>query len=289
MIPVIGIASGLGAGNAGCQQGPLDIQKKCILPAEWIKMINLKQGIEDKWEHIALLNQELAQTAFLAAAHNPFTLVIGGDHSCGIGTWSGISEAYRSRGEEIALLWIDAHMDSHRPETSESGNIHGMPVATLLGHGYPKLTHILSNHPKIKPENLFLIGIRSFEPPEKEFLEKHNVRIYYIEEVIERGLTAVFSEILAYLSKRKLKYGISLDIDAFDPLEITATGTPVDNGIDAFQFVEKYALLQNYPPIAFEFVEFNPSRDRGNASLMLIQKMLQRVIEVQMENAKVPA
>jgi arginase len=225
-----------------------------------------------KWEQIPALNTQLAKAIFSCATKHPFVVSIGGDHSCAVGTWSGIAEALQ---KDIGLIWIDAHMDSHTPETSESGNIHGMPLAALLGHGSPSLTHILSEKPKIKPENLFLVGIRSFEEGEKKLLDTLGVRVYFMDEVIQRGLSAVLSEILEKLSH--IPYGISLDVDFFDPSAIIATGTPVPGGAHPEEFLDSYSLFEAHPPIAFELVEFNPSKDTDNTTLNHVLNILKRV------------
>jgi arginase len=274
----IGLASGLGGRHPGAGEGPPLIQKTLPFYVEWKEMIFPDKEIGHKDEHISLLNTELAEKTYTATKNYPFTVVIGGDHSCGIGTWSGIATAQG----EIGLLWLDAHMDCHRQETSETGNIHGMPLASLLGYGSSKFTEILHKSSKIKPENLFLIGVRSYEPPEKELLESLNVRIYYIEEVKARGLQTIFEEILIYLTAKKIKYGISLDIDFFDPSCMSATGTPEENGLLLDDFLRSYSIFDRYPPIAFEFVEFNPPCDQGE-SLKGIHTLLSKVVEKRME------
>jgi arginase len=258
MIPVVCLASGLGAGNDGCGKGPLLIQSRLSFETELRALIEPEAGELNKLDHISLLNQRLAEATYKSLKDNPFTLILGGDHSCGVGTWSGVSEALRETGEDLALLWLDAHMDSHTPDTSESGNIHGMPVASLLGHGSSCLTKIFSEHPKVKPENVFLLGIRSYETPEKVLLERLGVRIYYIEEVLSRGLSTIFSEIVDHLAAKQLKYGISLDID---PAE----------------FLQSYPVLASHPPIAFEFVEFNPDNETNSQSLDWTLKILNTV------------
>lgn len=279
MVPVIGIASGLGGHHSGSSFGPELIQEKFSVNVNWKKMIHPESEFVNKNQQISLMNQMLAEETYESVLQHPFTMVIGGDHSCAIGTWSGVAEALRTRGEELALLWIDAHMDSHTPETTPSGNLHGMPLATLLGHGPQHLTQMLSALPKVKPENVFLIGIRSYEDAEKLLLEKLNVRVYYIEEVQERGLKAVFSEIIENLSSKKMPYGVTLDIDFFDPEIMSATGTPVDNGIDPQEFIENCYFFDTYPPVAFEYVEFNPPQDKENQSLDWTVQILQRVVE----------
>lgn len=272
-IPYLGLASGIGGGHAGSKEGPLLIQHEWP-QADWKRMVQTEHQTEDRLNEIASLNQELAQLAFQYLLESPSLIVVGGDHSCGIGTWSGVSESLAREGKEMALLWCDAHMDSHTFETSESGNPHGMPLAALLGYGSKKLTHILSDRAKVKPENLFLIGIRSFEAPEQELLNRLGVRIYYMEEVKQRGVQAILEEILVQLKAKNLPYGMSLDIDFFDPEEMCATGTPEPGGPKVEEFLQSAAALKAYPPKAFEFVEFNPPCDPQGISLPKVKQIL---------------
>lgn len=279
MIPFIGLASGIGGGDPGSYAGPLLIKKKFVSRADWKAMISADPAEESKIDQISSINKKLAAETYHSAKSHPFTVVIGGDHSCAVGTWSGISEAKRSIGEDIALLWFDAHMDGHTFETSDSGNIHGMPLAALLGYGSAHLTDILSANPKLKPQNVFLIGVRSYEAAEQTLLERLGVNIYYMEEIRQRGLKPILSEILARFSAKKLPYGITLDIDFFDPSKIGATGTPVAGGVDPKEFLLCHPLFKAFPPIAFELVEFDPARDDSQGtSLQQILGLLEWVL-----------
>ncbi|MBS0655995.1 MAG: arginase [Verrucomicrobia bacterium] len=279
MIPCLGVASGLGGSHRGSEKGPIVIRERISLPVDWKEMLCPTPNVQVAWEEIPVLNEKIARITFSHTMQAPFSLIITGDHSSGVGTWSGVAEAQRQKGQELGLIWMDAHMDAHVPETTPSGNIHGMPLAALLGHGAKNLTHLLSEHPKIKPENLFLVGIRCYEDEEKELLEKLNVRIYYIEEVKSRGLSQVLSEIVNTFSERQLSYGVSLDIDFFDPSVMPATGTPEANGVDPDEFLAAYELFDSYPPVAFEFVEFNPPLDTNDESLRRVDTILHRVVQ----------
>ena len=276
MIPWIGLASGIGGSNSGSGEGPLFLKERLpsqfecrsiILPDPKIKMIS---------ESIAKSNRKLAELSYDLAEENRFFLSIGGDHSSAIGTWSGVASALRGKGD-IGLIWFDAHMDSHTPQTTETGNIHGMPLAVLLGHGEAELTHISDPHPKIKPENLALIGIRDFERGEAELLKELNVRIYFMEEVADRGVDVVMEEALKIVSRNTIGYGFSFDLDGLDPRFISAVGTPVDNGISPDAFLSTLSLLEQFPPLAFEIVEYNPSLDPELKTLYFIQQLLQAI------------
>ncbi len=136
-------------------------------------------------------------------------VVIDGDHSCAIGTWSGVYSALAQQiaNPQLGLIWIDAHMDSHTMATSPSGAIHGMPVASLLGHGETKLCRIASNANKIQPANLCLIGIRSFEPAEAQLLNKLGVKVFYMKDIHEHGFQQVFEHAKTHVTQNSDKYG----------------------------------------------------------------------------------
>jgi arginase len=272
MIPCIGLASGLGAGNKGCGEGPL-VLKEQLSNLDWKGLVLPTMPSSEITNCIAHYNQKLAHLSFSSAQEGSFFVSIGGDHSCGIGVWSGVSSAIQEKGD-LGLIWIDAHMDSHTPETSESGNIHGMPLAVLLGKGDERLTSIGGSFPKVRPENVVLIGIRSFETGEAALLKELNIRIFYMEEIFEKGLEAVFKEALEIVSRNTFGYGISFDLDSIDPATVSAVGTPVDGGIDPEEFFQSLSIFQQYPPLAFELVEYIPSLDSKFQSLNFIQQLL---------------
>ena len=271
----LGLASGIGAGNKSCGEGPLVLKEGLHkLPLLWERMIipdNTPMG--DPCTQIALLSTQLAKETLRLSQRKKFFLVFGGDHSSAIGTWSGIAEAYRLQGE-IGLIWVDAHMDAHTRETSPSGNIHGMPLATLLGYGDARLTSILSAHPKVKPENIALIGIRSYEPGEAQLLQHLGVKIYYIDEVHQRGFSSVLAECIAKLQQQTVGYGISFDWDVIDPAVVGAVGTPVPNGINAGEAMEALSILKAHAPLAVELVEYNPSLDPQKQTLAFVETFL---------------
>ena len=134
------------------------------------------------------VSAQLAHYVFDSTFNQRCFLTLGGDHSCAIGTWSGAASALAQQQKELGLIWVDAHMDSHTHDTSTSHNIHGMSLAALLGHGRPALTNILSSHSKLKPENVYLIGVRSYEQAEQDLLERIGVKVFYMQEVAEKSL-----------------------------------------------------------------------------------------------------
>lgn len=278
----IGLASGIGAGNDGCAEGPLFLKENLkIKELQWDKIIVPDPNNKNKNDYNALasLNEQLSKESFRLSEKGAFFLSFGGDHSSAIGMWSGVSYEKMKKNQDIGLIWIDAHMDSHTDKTSGSGNIHGMPVAALLGYGDPRLTGILSNLPKIKPENVILIGIRSFEPEEEAFLKKLNVKVYYIDEVLKRGFKVVLEEALEEILKRTDCYGVSFDLDVVDPKFVEATGTKVPNGIHADDAIDAMTVFTSKQlPVAFELVEYNPKLDSELKTLQFTETLLKKLI-----------
>lgn len=283
IIHLLGYGSGLAAADPGSADGPQVMRQSPYLAAmtekglqlKWEEMIKpANQTDQTKLAVISDLCLRLATQTNKLVANKKFFTVMGGDHSSAIGTWSGVSHAMRAQGP-VGLIWIDAHMDSHTPHTSLSGNIHGMPLASLLGYGMPSLTKILDTDPKLKPEHLCLIGIRSFERGEAALLKELNVRIFFMEEVKQRGLAAVMKEALMIVSKGTAGFGMSLDMDGFDPNDAPGTGVPVPNGISARELCSALQILVNEPHfLGAELVEFDPHRDQKHKTEKLVSHLL---------------
>jgi arginase len=280
-IPFIGYASGIAAGNVGCGDGPSTLQKSDFakqleeknITIEWIDVLypDFSQPILPTVTDLCF---RLAQhTAEFTRQKQVFT-ILGGDHSCAIGTWSGVASTLRHEGP-IGLVWIDAHMDSHTPETSESGNIHGMPLATLLGFGAPTLVQLMTQSPKIRPEHVSLIGIRSFEPAEVKLVERLGVRVYYMDEIKERGIAIVLQEALARAQQGTVGYGMSIDVDGLDPLDAPGVGTPVINGIRCQDLCNALSIIRDDSRLlGVEIVEFNPHCDENRRTEATIREMV---------------
>lgn len=269
-IPTYSYSSGIGAGNSGCADGPEVLHEhfRNLKSQGEVKPIKQTQRM-DSLPEIARLCTELAHYTANSIKKNELFLVLGGDHTMAIGSWSGVAHALRAKGD-IGLIWIDAHLDSHTPQTSESGNIHGMPVAHLLGHGDKALTQILDSQPKIKPEHLFFIGVRSYEPAEVKFLNSLGVRIYFMEEVKERGLSAICNEISVKL-RDTAGVVLSLDVDGIDPKWAPGTGVPVEDGLQPEELYDALKLIkQKNHLVGIEIAEFNPHLDLNGITLKTI-------------------
>jgi arginase len=191
-------------------------------------------------------------------------VVIGGDHSCAVGTWSGVAAALyrRAPSQRLGLVWIDAHLDAHTPETSPSQMPHGMPIAALLGHGSPDLTAVLDERPKLLPQHLVLIGPRSWESGEAALLAGLGVRVITGEEVVRRGVAACLEEAIARVTDGTAGWGLSFDLDALDPLDAPGTGARVEQGMRVAEVAAALRGLGCDPRfLACELVEYNPELD----------------------------
>jgi arginase len=286
-IALLSYASGLGARLSGCGQGPIQLRTSPYIDKlqhclEWdtaLEPQEFNQGLA-ALNSIADLSQKLAMAAARLIRKQQFFITLGGDHTCAIGTWSGVAGALDP--QSLGLIWIDAHLDSHTPQTTHSGNIHGMPAAILLGYGPPELTQVFSHKHKLRPENMCFIGIRSYEPEEQHFLEKMNVRIFYMAEIQKRGITAVFEEAISHVKKNSDFLGVSLDLDAISPEFAPGVGSPEPNGIDPNSLYQGMALiLKQKELIAAEIAEYNPSLDQGFKTEQIIASIIAQIVQNQ--------
>lgn len=194
-------------------------------------------------------------------------LVLGGDHSIAIGTVSGVAEYYRQRQERIGLIWVDAHADMNTPDSSPTGNIHGMPLATVLGMGVPRLVEMGGFHPKVRPENVGLIGIRNLDETEKQLVQKSGLNAYTMRDIDERGMKAVMEEALQHATNGTAGVHMSFDLDGMDPAQVPGVGTAVRGGInwrEANLIMEMLADSQKMTSL--EITELNPILDIRNQS-----------------------
>ncbi len=281
---LIGCASGIAGADIHSGDGPVKIKQSKLsssltasgIPFVWREMVTA--GNPDSGRKQTLIAESCTSLAKIISPlvknAEPFC-VIGGDHSCAIGTWSGVYDAMHDQGD-LGLIWIDAHMDAHTPETTPSGNIHGMPLACLLGYGFPELTSVLHPAAKFKPENVCLVGVRSFEQGEAALLERLNVRVYYMDEVKQRGLADVMQEaVLARVTAKTVGFGMTIDIDAVDPQDAPGVDVPEDNGIRGADLCDVIQTIAADPRlIATEVVEFDPSHDSADKTEKLIANLI---------------
>ncbi|MCM3603299.1 arginase [Robertmurraya korlensis] len=210
---------------------------------------------------VAEKNEALSKEVDQAISSGAFPLVLGGDHSIAIGTLAGVSKHYKSLG----VIWYDAHGDLNTAETSPSGNIHGMPLAVSLGIGHEILTNVGGYEPKIKPENIVLIGARALDDGEKELIKEIGIKVYTMHEIDRLGMTKVMEETIEYLKERTDGVHLSLDLDGLDPHDAPGVGTPVTGGISYRESHLAMEMLAESKLItSAEFVEVNPILDDKN-------------------------
>ena len=148
-------------------------------------------------------------------------LVMGGDHSIAIGTVAGIAEHFRMQDQKVGLIWVDAHADMNTPEISPSGNIHGMPLATLLGYGSERLVELAGFSPKVEKQHVCLIGIRDIDEGEREMVKKSGIHAYTMRDVDERGMRAIMQEAIGFATDGTAGFHVSFDLDGMDPRDVS--------------------------------------------------------------------
>ena len=279
-IRILGAASGLGAQDTGCEDGPVAFHHS----QAWHELAH-HPGVSwgqtlfasDDKSHtpamrIAGLCRHLADAVEQTLAAGEFPVVLGGDHSVAVGTWSGVA---RHAGAPIGLLWIDAHLDSHTQETSYSGAIHGMPLAFLLGRGDKRLLELGLPGRQLEPAHSVVFGARSFEPEEAEFLASMQVRVIGQAEIEQRGFQAAFDEALAIVAGAPTGFGVSLDLDALDPAIAPGVGSPEPHGLAAHDVLNSLdRLAHGHGLRCLEIVEYNPDRDRQGLTARLIGALI---------------
>jgi arginase len=210
----------------------------------------------------------------MAAGQTP--LVLGGDHSIAVGTVSGVAEFYRREEKKIGLIWIDAHADMNTPETSPSGNVHGMPMAAVMGLGPDPLKNIFGWSPKVGAENAVLIGVRDIDATEKENIRRAGItEVYTMRDIDERGMRTVMEEALRAAGRGTAGYHVSLDMDWIDPEDAPGVGTPVRGGATyreahlAMEIIADHGRM-----LSFEIVEVNPVIDEHNRTADLAVELI---------------
>jgi len=283
-IRIIGAASGIGAQDKACADGPVafhhsqawhELEHHPLL--DWGRTLFAPDGHGlSHTARIAELCRHLADEVALSLRDQHFPVVIGGDHSVAIGTWSGVA---RALGQAPGLLWIDAHLDSHTPETSYSGAIHGMPLACLLGRGDKRLLDIGLTGAQVSAAHTVVLGPRSYEPEEMAFLQRLGVRIIDSEEILQRGFPACLDDAMAIVAGAPAGFGVTLDLDAIDPRLAPGVGSPEPDGLLANDVLTAIHWIAGQPGFkALEIVEYNPDRDRHGSTADLISDLIGQIL-----------
>ncbi|WP_138512638.1 arginase [Rhodoferax bucti] len=272
VLHIIGAAVGEGASDGGCKWGAAALKDHGMARAlsatgrtvTWGDTVSAQpMSATSRLHAIEVFSDRLSLAVQQVLRHGQQPLVVGGDHSCAVGTWSAVADHVRLQGA-LGLVWIDAHLDAHTPDTSDTQAPHGMPLAALLGHGAPGMTDLFGWRGKLHPEHVAIIGARSYEPAEQALLARLGVRVMYMPEVQERGFAACFAEAQAIAHSGTAGWGISFDLDGLDPRDAPGTGTPVEQGIRLADALAVLAGCQQQPGfVAMELTEYNPLRDFG--------------------------
>ena len=210
---------------------------------------------------------ELAERVKQHMDDGEFPLVLGGDHSIAMGTVAGVAAHYRDRGEAMGLIWFDAHGDMNIPGVSPSGNIHGMPLAHLLGRGDPELAGILGFSPKLDPDKVVLIGIRDIDSGERKIIRESGIHVFTMRDIDELGMATVARRTMEIVTNGTSGFHMSFDVDGCDPSVIPGSGTLVQGGV---LYREAHLLMEYCADTrmltSMEIVELNPFVDHGNVS-----------------------
>ena len=294
-IGIIGVPIDLGAGRRGVDMGPSairigDIEKrleelghKVVDYGDLDVMIPETQKVGPGRlrykQPILAACTELMNTMDRCLEEGRMPLVLGGDHSIAIGSVAGSTNWFARRDEAIGLIWFDAHGDANTPETTPSGNIHGMSLAVSLGFGDHELVHLGGRAPKVQPRNTVLIGIRDIDSGERDFLKKSGVTCYTMRDLDERGMRDVLDEAIRLASDGTAGIHLSFDLDVVDPEDAPGTGTPVWGGIsfrEAHLAMEMLADRANI--VAMDLVEVNPVLDTKNMTGLLTAELAQSAL-----------
>jgi len=278
-VDLIGVPLDLGASRRGVDMGPYAVRaaglRDALLALGHDVLDHGNLAVADRGTFapdahggdflptIAAICADLAQRTEASVAARRFPVVLGGDHSLSAGSVAGASRAMRARGESLGLVWVDAHGDINTPETSPSGNVHGMPVAHLLGHGDPRLH--FTDGAAVRAEHTVLVGIRDLDPGERAHLRAYGVRVFTMHDVDRRGLSDVMEEALVFASVGTAGLWVSYDVDAQDPVHAPGVGTPVPGG---FSWREGHLVMEMIADsgrlVGLDVVEVNPILDVSN-------------------------
>jgi arginase len=285
-IRIIGVPMDLGQSRRGVDMGPSALRvaglmahiKQLGLQVEDIGNIQVKQPEEMSYgekrakymAEIAETCQDLAVIVEKCLNEEFLPLVLGGDHSVASGVAAGVSNFYRKQKKEIGYIWLDAHGDMNTPESSPSGNVHGMPLAAIMGYGAPELVDLMGFKPKAEPSNIVIVGARDLDAQERKIVKKSGVHVFTMRDIDERGMREVMSDALKYAMDDTAGVSVSLDMDFVDPSDAPGVGTPVRGGVtyrEAHLAMEMIA--DSEAMVSMEIVEINPVIDEHNRTAQL--------------------
>jgi len=276
----------LGASRRGVDMGPSALRvaglqtrlKQLGHQVEDIGNISVKQPEEMSYGEkrakylveIAETCKDLAEAVQKSLEEDHFPLVLGGDHSIAAGAVSGVASFFRKEKKEIGYIWLDAHGDMNTPESSPSGNVHGMPLASVMGYGPTELVDLMGFKPKVEPGNIVIVGARDLDAQERKMMKKSGVHVFTMRDIDERGMREVMSDAIKYAMDDTGGISVSLDMDFVDPSDAPGVGTPVRGGVtyrEAHLAMEMIADSEGMASL--EVVEINPVIDEHNRTALL--------------------
>jgi arginase len=285
-VSILGVPLGFGSSLAGVDIGPAALrvarlnQRIAQLGYEVRDLGDMRiarpQSVGGQTEKVKYLDEisavceELAVEVRNILGAGEIPLVLGGDHSIAIGSIAGVSSFFRERNQTLGLIWFDAHADMNTPDTTPSGNIHGMPLSTLLGYGAAELTHVAGFAPKLEPNFCAHIGARDIDQGERELIRQLGMRFFTMRELDERGMSVCIDEAIAIASRASGGYCVTFDVDALDPGDAPGSGTLVRGGLtyrEAHLAMEKIAQAGGMRSL--EIVEINTALDINNRTAEL--------------------
>ena len=296
-LDVIGYDCGWGCADYMCEDGPEAIRASSLIyrlnkqniAVQWRGPLGLKRlgshaKLTTKEQTLPLLQESLRRLLLktqesVTLGHIP--LVIGGDHSSAIATWSGVVSALGAY-QNFGLIWIDAHLDAHTAETSHQGKWggwwHGQPISALTGRGLPAFTQMGNSQQKLSPAHISIIGPHSFEPAEAEYVARHGIRVYFLDEVKKRGFAEVFAEAKTRVLSASGGFGLSIDLDAFRGEDAPGVGTAEHDGLVAADVLPIIKSIGRHPHFkALEIAEYNPHKDIAYKTGNLLEKLAENI------------
>jgi arginase len=285
-VRIIGVPMDLGASRRGVDMGPSALRvaglqtrlKQLGHQVEDIGNISVKQPEEMSYGEkrakylveIAETCKDLAEAVQKSLEEDFFPLVLGGDHSIAAGAVSGVSSFFRTEKKEIGYIWLDAHGDMNTPESSPSGNVHGMPLASVMGYGPTELVDLMGFKPKVEPGNIVIVGARDLDAQERKMMKKSGVHVFTMRDIDERGMREVMSDAIKYALDDTAGISVSLDMDFVDPSDAPGVGTPVRGGVTYREAHLAMEMIADSEAMAsLEVVEINPVIDEHNRTALL--------------------
>jgi arginase len=293
-VGILGVPLGFGAGRRGSGLGTRTIRQTKVRGkkldehiehlgyevSDWDDL-DLPRPIEGSDERPKYLKEMLESVAKIVPAvkaileSDEIPVILGGDHSIALPTFSAVQSHFRGRGEEVGLIWFDAHADMNTHETSPSGNLHGMPLAHLFGHGVPELVNLEGFSPKLKPQYFAHIGARDLDNGEKQLIKDLGVHCWTMHEIDRYGMNYCIEQALEVVSKAPDGFSVTFDVDVLDPIDAPGSGTLVRGGIsyrEAHLALERIA--ETVKMRSFEIVEVNPMLDSHNRTSELAVELI---------------